>query len=592
MVSITKFINYLSRRRTLLAYLIPLVCAIGVRALVFTVWLGTPFRYYHLIPGLDMQTHMNYAHLFCQGGINFSLYRFVMAIILLLAGSDAKASVGIVLFHCFCGICICLLTVFIALYLTRSRFAACIAGIFAALYSSELVYECFVLREPFFALTCVLALAASVGVRIRANILHLLVCGMIIALPAATHFYGIIWTLCCLCWIVFRIFKGMSRPAVGGGRSKVRLTPALALGTASVFAAASVYNVCNRQSPLPFPAIPDFKYIAKAGSEQNLKTLSVPESAKDGGESARKGTSSAMNYAEKFLMLFHHYEIPDNVNVYFVRNFLWPLKLSLTPGIVLPLAVAGILILLIQQKLLSRYLVLFAYLAALGLPLVVYVPLARYRLALMPVFCILAAYPAAYLYGRLRLPSKGAVVLLAYFAAGMLFCYFSTKIPGESYYRGEDFVAYGAALEICAPGEKEMIRNAYEAGLMLDGDSVSAAIHLTNFMKANAEFKEAEPILKHFFLLHPNNYVIATSYASCLVALLRPDEAEKILLSLGEPGAPQSKMRFLYWLGECKRLQGKAKEATELFSKALGYAATPDQRKIIEDALANSAASD
>lgn len=94
---------------------------------------------------------------------------------------------------------------------------------------------------------------------------------------------------------------------------------------------------------------------------------------------------------KRFLMLLSSYEIPDNYDIYFMSRFSWVLRLPLfTFGlIVAPLAIAG---LWLSRRERERFAMLYVFVLTYGLSIVFFFVFARYRLPLVPLLIVFAAY--------------------------------------------------------------------------------------------------------------------------------------------------------------------------------------------------------
>ena len=76
-----------------------------------------------------------------------------------------------------------------------------------------------------------------------------------------------------------------------------------------------------------------------------------------------------------------------------MREQLFPCAILPGPGLMIPLAVAGLVLLIIRGRFRHRELILLLYILAFALPITIFLPLGRYRLILYPVFSIIMLYP-------------------------------------------------------------------------------------------------------------------------------------------------------------------------------------------------------
>ena len=90
--------------------------------------------------------------------------------------------------------------------------------------------------------------------------------------------------------------------------------------------------------------------------------------------------------------------MPNNINYYFMRNKLPVLKFFIGPALLMPIALTGFLLFIIFKSCYKKESILFLYILAFGIPICIFFPLGRYKLALAPVFCISASYAIVHLY--------------------------------------------------------------------------------------------------------------------------------------------------------------------------------------------------
>lgn len=561
-------------------YLAVLIAALTARIILFTNWMESPFRYYHRISGLDMKTIMGAAEQFCHGETDFSMYKFFVYCCYLACGHELNVP-AIIVGQFALGIATSLLITFITFKILRNRTAAFISGIFAALYLPELMYESVTLIDSVYVFTCVLSLAAIVHQNRRpGSKTWLVLSGIAAALPSLVRFPGIFWTFLAISWIAYTQLRrdGKHRHKINAGVAT--LLPRT--GLLMVFIPVSIFNFSRVSSFTPIPAIPSSVYAVKAGLETNLTSHSLPV------KSAATGNSSyvdkAENYAGKFVSIFSAYQSPDNINYYFVKEMLPPLKYMAGPLLLVPFATLGMIIVILKRRpKLRETFILFIYFIAFAVPMTVFIPLGRYKLVLLPVFCIFAAFAITFIIKnvfplRKKYLTPPALALAAGYS--LLFIAASPK----TIERAEDFVAYGNAMETAGGYDRREIEASYRIAYKLN-PTVSAAIHLANHLMKNSEFPEAENVLRGFYESSPGSLPVSVNYASALMGAGKPEEAEKVLLGMSEPENRKSKVNYNYQLGESRRLQGKKAEALACYQLALEYSDTDEQKSIIRKAI-------
>lgn len=573
-----------------LVYGPPLFLAIFARIILFINWLESPFRHYHKLSGLDMKTMLTFGEQFYKGGSKFSIYELFLAIIYFANGESYSSAIIVFSQHCM-GIVTALLIAYITLRIFGNRIAAAISGCFAGIYAPSLIYESVILKESVFLFTA----TVSISVILYSRKHHFspkmfYISGIAAALPCLVRFSGLLWLVCALIWIFLYVKRKANFVFQNSGSSKksnfqfIKISLLPLAGALTLLAGASFYNYTHHLSPVPFPSYPSFSYIFKIGAAENLRNLSLP-----GDADSTLDTNIFLfflkkipHYTGNFLSLFNAYEKPNNVNYYFVKEILKPLKYMLGPLLLIPLAITGMAILAFQRKLCSETSLVLFYILSFAVPLIVFVPLSRYRLILTPAFCIFSVYSYVFLrektFNKKLLPAL--CVLAVYFISTAL------TIPGNIHIRAEDYVAYGAALEF-QKGDVPEVEICYVTAHLIDPESKSAAIYLAQKLMQHAKFKEAEKILEKLYIRNPGNHIIAMNYACSLLGSRQPEKAGKILLRFGEPANNKSKVNYYYQLAESHRLQNKKEDAIKYYQKALNYSEEEKQKNTIKKALSN-----
>ncbi|HBC89597.1 MAG TPA: hypothetical protein DCZ94_21885 [Lentisphaeria bacterium] len=560
-----------SKAKNICVYLIPLTAALLARIILFSNWLESPFRYYHKISGLDMKTVLAFAESFCHGGAEFSNYKFFYWTIL-TAGGGITALIAC---QYLLGILTALLITFITLGVFRNRTAAVISGTFAALYSPELMYESMTLIESVFVFTSALSLAAIVRQSQKPDSkAWLFIAGFAAVLPSLGRFSGILWTLCAIVFVIWMNLRHARKTTLRIPTAPICIP---LIGLVAALLPVTIFNAITVSSLNPIPALPRSGYVLKAGADVNFTSHSTPPNPARSGSSGI--TRKAGNYAEKFLSLFKAYEIPDNLNYYFVREFLKPLNHLAGPLFLLPFASLGILILLYQRRFKGRTGLLFLYLIAFAIPMTVFIPFGRYRLILLPVFCASAGYAIVFILSNVQHFQKKYVTVLVLTAAYSVLFFFAS--PSSINLRAEDFVGYGNAMEIAGGYDSKAISDCFRTAYDMNPSSASAVIHYANSLMKNSEFKEAESVLGILLKDNPSNPTVAINYASSLLGTGKPAEAEKLLKGIPEPESRNGKVNYYYQLGESRRMQGRNSEARLCYELALLYSDTDAQKNIV-----------
>ncbi|HRR06489.1 MAG TPA: hypothetical protein P5105_04325, partial [Victivallales bacterium] len=287
------------------------------------------------------------------------------------------------------------------------------------------------------------------------------------------------------------------------------------------------------------------------------------------------------NYFEKIYKLISPYEIPNNINYYFLKTQFFPFGLFLGPLFLIPLGVSGFFISLSEPRKLKRYSILFFYFIAIAFPMIIFIPLARYRIALLLFFVFFSGYYLNSLIRYLRISQeKPLPLLLILLVYTVVFSYTS---PKDFSLRSEDFVGYGRALEYKNPDAEEILY-AYIKGYELAPSSQSAVIHLANYLMTKNRFSEARIVLEDYNKKY-NDSKVKVLFAASLLGCREFTEAKNVLEKMHEPENINSKVNYFYQFAECCRLLGDDTEAKKYYDLALKYSQNDLQKKIISEAL-------
>jgi len=583
-------IKSISARKNLFCFGIPLIVGLAVRITLFSSWLNSPFRFYHLISGLDMIKHVRLIEKFAVGQ-KMSLYSLIFYLPYVLSNNTVNPTV-IIFIQYVLGLLTVLLVTYISLRLFGNATAAMISGILFAAYAPVLLYESFMLRENIFLFFIILSLAVILFARKRHFTPRLMfLCGSVLILPVLIRFSALLWTAGAFWWIFFyntqkevMDFLKRDNPRKFGRIMVIRYLLPIA-GAAAVLAAISLYNLSRGVSPLPFANFPNLKYILSVGKKAAVKDLSgntyAPDPKKAVTETPAK-PSAIRIVSQKAISVLRAYEIPNNLNYYFLREKLFPLKLLFGPMLLLPLALTAMMILLFRHRLRAFNSLLFIYLICISVPIIMFVPLARYRLVLIPAFCVLAGYLYIFIRKIIRQQENCLKPLLI--VALLLVINTCWTLPRSFPLREEDYISYARGLQL-QRGNVPEVETALLMACKLQPESRSAVFQLSKYHLDTANFAMAAQLLTMLYQQNPDDHRVAINYAISQLGTNQPSQAEKALKKLGEPLKRDSKVNYYYHLGESFRLQRQNDHARRAYIKALSFADREKQRKIIRQSL-------
>jgi len=222
-------------------------------------------------------------------------------------------------------------------------------------------------------------------------------------------------------------------------------------------------------------------------------------------ETAAHPASSLQRTMRKLRLFWHDYEVPDNGNMYLVRDESWILRLpSLSMGLLFPFALLGAgLSLRVRGPERTLVAVALIYCASV----VAFFVLARFRIQILPVLAVLATSGAAHLLAAARakswrvLSAQAAVVL----AGGLS----SLLTPSwlEARKAPELAIGYNNLGTIYAEeGELDQAIVAYERAIAIDAKSVVGAMRaVAEIYLRRGDYARAEAHMRRVLELKPDS---------------------------------------------------------------------------------------
>ena len=429
------FFTMLTRKKILLSVS---VTALVIRIAFAVIFSGSFFASYHLVPGLDMQTLLRFSE-WAPGNDHlpfFTFHRVLLYLIWIINGQNHCVWAAFVI-QSLLGVAGTAAVADITLRLCRNRKAALIAGIASAAYLPLLVYEFSILQETFmvnFALLTFWSMFHALKRRFDTFPSLLFSVVMFAALagrPAAVFMGAAIW--------IFVIYKMFKRKLL----KKLLLPVAVLL---ILLAGASIFNKHFFGWFSPFYRVMPYTVAYNTGTTDGVSAVSTADV-----------WHSAVNAARRVPTLFKYGELPENQNIYFWCEKIPLLILLISPGILIPCAVAGIVVLLLSGAWKKRYGLLLIPVVMLALPLCAREAIGRYRLMLVPYFFMIAAC-AAVIYCRMRY-GKRKILVVTGALAGFCFSVYDGDVPERI--RASDYHAYALAMENTSGTDKEEILKEY-----------------------------------------------------------------------------------------------------------------------------------
>lgn len=554
-----------TRGKTLLiVYGLPLLLGSAARIVFFINWLDSPLTKYHEVPGLDMKLLVFYSKAFYQHGGFISLNKLLTALTMCVNGGSFSLEYLIFVQLLF-GLGTSLLTAAICLKFFGKRWAACIAGCLAALYSPALMYEGLALRETLILFVCSLSLYFVLKAkRRRFKGFWLPLSAVFVFLPSLERISLFCYAALFSSWILFymtRLYIKNKRPGIKQAFLYfIKISSIYTFFALIVISPLIIYAYKNSDHYMNYITL----YFERAKNFENNSSEQYKEVLKPAKETRKPSTGKYGKY-EKAIALLKAHEVTNNVNYYFLKNQIFPLKYLIGPLLLLPMALAGLALMLIQGKLFKKEFFLFAFLVSFILPVCFYMPLARYRLGILPIFCVSAVYLLIFIARELKIANKNNLKILLVAVLYILILYWET--PKNIPIRAEDFLAYGIAMEK-RNGDSQDVENCFRMAYFINPESKSAVVNLSSKLLEHGKLHDAMKVLGPAFKTNPEDSKIAVNYAALLNRIGAAGEAEKILRNIHPAKGPRSKTIYYFQLAESLRLQGKREAAENAYAEA------------------------
>ena len=406
--------------------------ALAVRLVFAASFFQSFFASYHLVPGLDMQTLLRYSEWIGENNYPpfFTFHRLAIFLTWFL-NSKIHAVWAIFAIQSTIGILGTLCIADLTLKFTRHRIISLITGIAASFYLPFLVYEFSILKESFAVNFMLFTFWSMIyALRKRFNLKSMLLFGFCcfltiegrIAVIPAIGIYGL--------YCAFKMYK----------RKSLKRVFASAILPLILLISAAFFNSFNwKFSPFFDVLNYNLQYNTEVVNTNSKSDISEPVPVKS--SRLHSIIQTAKNASMRMPQLFKTGELPENQNIYFWCRKIPQFNLFISPGLLIPCAVAGIMVLLITGAWKTRYGILLIPVITLALPLCAREVIGRYRLMLVPYFFMISAC-AAVVFIRLKSPRKRAISIFGA-GVGVLFSFHNSEVPEKI--RLADHGAYAIA---------------------------------------------------------------------------------------------------------------------------------------------------
>ncbi|MDD3153260.1 MAG: hypothetical protein PHS41_00210 [Victivallaceae bacterium] len=538
------------KRRKILLFAAIGVVAAGIRLYVLAALKKSSFFQWNTLDGLDMSTFLARAKALREGTYSILPYETILA----LAGSVEN----MILFQMFLGCMTALLIAWIALHLTGKRLYALIAGLAAAAYAPEVMYEGFLLRESGIVFLLTASCAATIlahGRRTERIGFPLL--GALTAVAALMRFSNFIWAA--TLWAM----AAASRPAPAKRKYSIA---AMLLMMLLLYSAPHLWN---RAKKISTGAPIQLSYLASASASG---TIGTPATAPD--STASTVGAIVRKLPQKIFFLLGPEELPNNLNYRFVREML-PLPLPGDPVWLFPLGLMGLALWGIRRKTRKRALALAAVFAATALPIVLFLPLGRYRLSLTPI--LLICFPAVFLGGGKRAHK----IALAATGIALVLGYWHLRPESAQTFRSADFLNHGHALKRMPNTPPDAVIDAYLMALTLDPGNRAALVNAFNTAMADGSRDKALTAALTVRKVFPEDTVAQYYHGLLLAFAAQPQEAEKIFAAIRFDQLDGMQAPYCYYYGKLLLRRNAREEAAKLFAKGISAARNAQLRMLL-----------
>ena len=543
----------------------PLLTAAGtalvLRGIFVLFFLSSPFRFYHCIPGLDMETLLRFGEWGTPGNpFFFTLHRLQVFLFWKLNNGTHPVLLH-VLWQSLLGAAGSLLLADIMLKITGKRYLALCAGLLWALNPVELMYEFTTLQDSLVNLGIIFSFRSFLAARKHHfRLLYALGAGAAAGLAATGRPVALGMTfvlgLWCLLYLRHRKLPLSRIFAFSGGILLVWLS----------FSAVNYVN--NKTFSCFFNPV---RYTVSINTTQASAPAAAPERASK--FPLPQLFRTAVKMASRIPGLWDPVEIPENLNIYFLQK---KIPFFRIPFEFLPLcAAAGILALFFTGRWKKKEGLPLLVIFSLAFFLCIREPIGRYRLLLLPWFVLITVWFFSFCCTR----NKALLIFAVLFGLTAARS-FLTAPP----LRAADFSAWGWALEKEAGKITSEVLKHFSAAYALKPETNNAVALITRAMKTDDRVL-AEKTALHWVSVS-NNAPLARYYAALTVF---PDfsRMKNYLENIPEKELPlRLRFRSHLMLGDANMRLRNPGEALRNYQSALRLPeGTPGQRRHAENMI-------
>ena len=517
--------------------------ALVLRGLFALFYVSSPFSFFHCVPGLDMETLLRFGEWGRPGNSFFFTVHRLQVFLFHYLNNGTHPVLWHTTWQSLLGIAGAVMLADIALKLSGKKLFALTAGILWALNPVELMYEFTTLQDSLVNFGIILSVwSFLVARKHHFSPLYALGAGGAVGVAATGRPVAIGLVILLSVWSFQYLY-----------RRKLPLKRIFSF-TAGIIAVWLCFSAVNFWKGGPFNCF--FNPVPYAVSVNRVQESCTPDLPQQSNARFIPILKTSLKMASRIPQVWSPTEIPENLNIYFLRTKIPFFKL---PFEFIPLcAAAGLLLMLPTGTWKKKAGFILLPIAALVFFICIREPIGRYRLLLLPWFVLLTVWLISFCNTR----SKALVIFSV--LGGIIVSRCVLYAPPL---RAADYAAWGWALEKEAKQLTPEVIKHFQLAYLLKPESNNAIALITRAMRTDNR-DLAEKTARHWISVSNNSAL--SCYYGALAAF--PDHIRmKEFLSLVKVQDLPRRLRFRYYImsGDVQIKHNAPQEALRSYKSAL-----------------------
>lgn len=516
--------------------------ALVLRVMFALFYISSPFRFYHTLPGLDMETLLRFGEWGSPGNSFFFTLHRLQVFLFWKLNNGLHPVLWHVLWQSFLGVAGAVMLSAVALRLTGKKYIALLSGVLWALNPVELMYEFTTLQDSLVNFGIILTIFAFLEARKHRFLFpYSLAAGAAAGVAATGRPVAIGLVLTLGAWVLYYLYRR---------RWSVKRALYFACGVLAVWGIfAGINGIVSKKFNCFFNPV---------GYAVAVNTAQTPASSAPAPSSGVPPlVKTVFKMALRTPQLLSPEEIPENLNIYFLRTKIPFFRL---PYAFIPLCAAvAMLFLLLTGRWKKKEGFLLLPFFSLALFLCIREPIGRYRLLLLPWFTLLTVWFLCFIFEK----KKGVVTLLTL----VLLLFFLTAALQAPPLRGADFFAWALALEKEAGKTTPEAMKEFKKAFLFKPDNNHAVSLITRAMTANDRSLAEETAQKWMEASH--NSPLSCYYAALAAFPDRNRMEHFFSLVKSEELPPKYRFRSFLMRGDISYHKRRFAEAASFYKSAL-----------------------